>query len=272
MLYAKKIKANNTNDSLSLIFDFVNPKSTVLDIGCATGSLAKQLYEQKNCVVYGMEQNKKSVAICKKRKIFEEIHLFDINLLDESSFPQYRSKFDYIVCADVLEHLLFPSNILSLLQNFLKPSGKIIISLPNVAHASIKSNLLLNDFTYTEIGILDKTHLHFYTYKSIAQLLSSQNLKITYAKAVTLPLDGWQPNKLNKLPSEISKFISEDKHSHIMQYVVVCDKAECSFFHNISQLENILVEPPVNNIICKLKRFLVNKFPKLLNFIENFRL
>lgn len=47
MLYAKKIKANNTNDSLSLIFDFVNPKSTVLDIGCATGSLAKQLYEQK---------------------------------------------------------------------------------------------------------------------------------------------------------------------------------------------------------------------------------
>ena len=56
MLYAKKIKANNTNDSLSLIFDFVNPKSTVLDIGCATGSLANSFVNKK--IVLFMEWNK----------------------------------------------------------------------------------------------------------------------------------------------------------------------------------------------------------------------
>ena len=221
--------------------------------------------------MFGLEQNPKSAAICQKAKIFTDITIFDVNKLTPTNFPLYKTKFDYVVCVDVLEHLQKPSQTIDLLQKFLKKDGKMIISLPNVAHGSVKTNLLLNDFTYTEIGVLDKTHLHFYTYKSIAKLLSAHNLKIEQARAVYMPLDGWQPNKMSKLPAEIARFISQDKHSHIMQYIVLCAQSKASVSHNISKLQDIPTKEQKNTIFWQIKRFLVNKHPCFLKIIEKIR-
>ena len=271
MLYSKKVQTSGKNDSLSQVFELIVPNSCVLDIGCATGGLAKQLFAQKQCSVFGLEQNPKSVALCQKSQSFAEVSVFDLNKLTSSDFPSYKSKFDYIVCADVLEHLQNPPKTIEILQNLLKKDGKFIISLPNVAHASIKTNLLLNDFSYTEIGILDKTHLHFYTYKSIAELLSQQNLKIEQARAITMPLDGWQPNKFSQLLPEIRNFISQDKHSHIMQYVVLASQSVNTSklkYHNLNLLKNIAASPQKNTLIWQTKRLIINRYPTLLKCIE----
>lgn len=90
----------------------------------------------------------------------------------------FNLKFDYIIFGDVLEHLKYPYSLLEKFKNYLSEKGKFIISLPNVAHACVKSNLLIDNFNYTKYGILDDTHLRFFTYKTIAKEFANINLYI----------------------------------------------------------------------------------------------
>lgn len=268
MLYCKQVNLNNKNDSLTQIYNLIPANSRVLDVGCATGGLAYSLSQNKACCVVGIEFNPQSVAVCKKAGIFEEIFQYDMNNFDLADFKKYQASFDYIVCADILEHLLQPKDVLQVLMPLLQKDGHIIISLPNVAHASIKTNLLLDDFTYTEMGILDKTHLHFYTYKSIAELLSDCNLRIIKASSVNMPIDGWQPHKISELPQEVANFIIKDKHSHIMQYVMLCARGNISSNDNTIILDSLANEPTNSNITAKIKRAIMLKMPKMIKFIE----
>lgn len=81
--------------------------------------------------------------------------------------------------ADVLEHLLFPEQVLKyFVYNYLKENGQVIISLPNVANWQVRLNLLFGKFNYTDRGIMDKTHLHFYTFKTARELIFKNNLEI----------------------------------------------------------------------------------------------
>ena len=273
MLYSKQLTINN-NDSLSKLYAFVSPQTTVLDAGCACGGLAEALVKKKNCNVYGMEYNPESVACCKKLQIFSEIHQQDLNLLTHNDFPSYFQKFDYIVCGDVLEHLLYPDMVLKILLSYLKSDGEILISLPNLAHASIKATLLQDNFTYTDLGILDKTHLHFYTYKTIAEFLTNNNLRIMDCSPVFLALDGYQKDTFSDLPQVIQAYIKADKHSHVMQYTMKCrvdKKISCQ--HNINQLNNWEIQDQQNQstFLFKIKRLLITRFSGLLKWIEYFR-
>ncbi len=272
MLYCKKINLDNHNDSLTQIYNFIPAEATVLDIGCATGSLAFPLVKNKNCKLIGLDFNPESISACKKLKIFDEIFLYDMNNFNLKDFEKYIGYFDYIVCADILEHLVFPEKILNKIIPLLKNNGYIIISLPNIAHASIKANLLLDDFTYTEMGILDKTHLHFYTYKNIAKMLTNCNLKIVQADTVTLPVNGWQPHKITELPEKIREFITSDKHSHIMQYVMLCQTTSKSTDHNLKILDSLRLKSNIsNNIIYSVKRFLMLRTPNLIKYLEKIK-
>lgn len=276
MLYYKRFNPENKNDSLTQIYAFIRPDSTVLDVGCAGGALAGALKQNKNCLVYGLEGNSQNVSLALNSGFFAEINLQDLNLLKASDYPDYLAKFDYIVCGDVLEHLLEPENVLTKLRNYLKPDGRMIISLPNVAHASIKANLLLNDFSYTPLGILDKTHLHFYTYRSIARLLTDVKLTIVKASAVSMPADGYQPNPTTKLPAAVRKFILDDIHSHIMQYVVCCrieTRRRSAYLTNLRMLRNPgSVTVAEKNLVFALKRFIITKLPGLCPLLEKLRI
>lgn len=274
MLYAKKYNSENTNDSLSLISGFVRPDTKVLDAGCACGDLAQALYRGKNCEVHGLDYNPESVACCKNLNVFERVERCDLNHLKAETFPEYAGMFDYVICGDVLEHLINPAAVLAILKTYLKPEGEMVISLPNVAHGSIKANLLLNDFTYTDLGILDKTHLHFYTWRSIAAFLAENELEIAEAQAVILPLDGWQPHTLKELPASVADFIGSDKHSHIMQYVMRClVKKSVSGTVNMQKLDMLALDKNQKaNIMFKLKRLVITKLPFLLKYLEILRL
>jgi hypothetical protein len=95
------------------------------------------------------------------------------------NFPFPLPEFDFIIFADVLEHLVRPQKTLTyFVYNFLKDDGKVIISLPNIAHLSMRLGLLFGNFNYTEAGILDKTHLHLYSLKSGNKLISDSGLEV----------------------------------------------------------------------------------------------
>ena len=87
-------------------------------------------------------------------------------------------KFDYIIFGDVLEHLHNPSDVINRCRHILKDHGKIISSIPNLMHYSVLYQLINGNFTYTDTGLLDKTHIHFFTYNEIVRLYDENGYKI----------------------------------------------------------------------------------------------
>lgn len=163
-----------------LIVSQIKSGSKVLDAGCSSGYFGQYLITEKGCEVWGVEPYEKDCLLARE-KGYKKV----INKTIESAFEDRDlavEKFDYIIFADVLEHLVDPAVILNKVRTFLKSDGKIIISLPNVAHYSIRFSLLTGNWNMQEFGILDRTHLHFYTLKTIKELLANANFKIDIVK------------------------------------------------------------------------------------------
>ena len=120
----------------------------------------------------------------KAREYYDAFQVADV---ESFAFP-YRREFDYIVFADVLEHLRDPAAVLRRCVPALKETGKIIISVPNIANWIIRLGLLLGKFDYMDRGILDRTHLRFFTLRSLKQLMSEVSCEILDTIPTPLPV------------------------------------------------------------------------------------
>ncbi|HEX7253704.1 MAG TPA: methyltransferase domain-containing protein [Thermoanaerobaculia bacterium] len=101
----------------------------------------------------------------------------------------WKEPFDVVVCADVLEHLAQPENLLGRIRSWLKPEGVLLASIPNVANISVRGALLGGRFSYAERGILDRTHLRFYTRSTARQLLEQGRFRIRRSQATAMPYE-----------------------------------------------------------------------------------
>lgn len=153
----------------------------ILDVGTSDGYLGARLRELGHSVV-GIEKDPASAT--KARIHYEALHVHDI---EEFEFP-YRAEFDYVLYADILEHLRDPVEVLRRSLSSLKESGKIIVSVPNVANFVIRLRLLLGRFDYEERGILDRTHLRFFTLASLKKLLSEASCRVLEVLPTPLPV------------------------------------------------------------------------------------
>ncbi len=161
-----------TNGTHKILCSLIKPKSTILDIGCNDGYLAKLF---KNAVYYGIEFSSASANKAIKNG-YQEVIVGDLNKYKKIKI---KKKFQTIIFADILEHLHYPPKVLNYFTaNNLVKGGRVIVSLPNVANFMIRAGLLFGNFNYTKSGILDETHLHLYTLSSAKKLLYSSNLKI----------------------------------------------------------------------------------------------
>lgn len=157
------------------LFRLTNPETKVLEVGCATGRLAEKLRIAKKCYVVGIEFDKEMSNIAKSA--CDQLIIEDIETLKGLPFPE--KFFDVIVFGDVLEHLKNPQNILFLFSKYLSDKGYILVSIPNVAFFYIRLGLLFGNFNYTEHGILDKTHLRFFTFDTSKKLIHNAGYNIT---------------------------------------------------------------------------------------------
>lgn len=97
--------------------------------------------------------------------------------------------FDVVVCADVLEHLASPEAMLERIHDWLHPEGILLVSLPNIANVSIRAALVLGHFRYTERGILDRSHLSFYTRASARDLIEKSGFRVTGLESTAMPYE-----------------------------------------------------------------------------------
>jgi methionine biosynthesis protein MetW len=173
MPFTKRIKYNHFNYR---IFELVENEKKVLDVGCATGKLLECLKISKNCQVFGMEVDEDMADEANKR--CENIIRADVESCEELPFE--KGSFDIIIFADVLEHLKRPDIVLRKTIPYLKDGGYFLFSIPNVAFLTVRLGLLFGKFVYTEYGVLDKTHLCFFTLKTARKLIEESGLKITH--------------------------------------------------------------------------------------------
>jgi 2-polyprenyl-3-methyl-5-hydroxy-6-metoxy-1,4-benzoquinol methylase len=156
-----------------ILLDWVGTKASILEMGCSTGFLS-QHFRDRGCRVTGFEADREAAYLASKR--CDRIICGDLNAQDwAESVPD---RYDVIVFGDVLEHLLDPVSVLRACHRLLADSGKIIVSLPNVAHWSIRLALLQGRWNYTDIGILDRTHLKFFTLQTAEQMFHDAGFKV----------------------------------------------------------------------------------------------
>ncbi len=168
----------------------------ILDVGTASGYLGK-IWRRSGHHVAGIEYDAATAE--RAREYYDAFQVADVETF---AFP-YRREFDYIVFADVLEHLRDPAAVLRRCIPALKETGKIIISVPNIANWVIRLGLLFGKFDYKDRGILDRTHFRFFTRRSLNQLMSDVSCEVLDAIPTPLPVQLVFPLTENKLFSPL---------------------------------------------------------------------
>ena len=275
--YDYKIDIYDFNSPMSIAFNKIPENSKVLDAGCSVGYFGELLAKYKNCIVTGMDYEEESLKAAEERNCYEELIHIDFNNFEPKDFPHLKEKFDYIVLLDVLEHLINPDAAIKKLGQFLKTGGKFILSIPNIAHASIKSSLLRDDFEYTDVGLLDSTHLRFFTHKTIVDFLSKLYLQIEDTAYTVWNVQGSQPkNYWERLPLFVKKFIKDDPHSFVSQYVLTVSFDKDKTYSHLSDINSRKIQLHKNQYNEHLKKELKRtplikrgkKIRKFLNFIK----
>ena len=146
--------------------------SKVLDVGCGTGSLTLVANHNKHNEVIGLEPNAERAAAAADR---------GLNVVNAELSPELlreHGPFDAIIFADVIEHLPEPEHVLDLAVSGLRPGGLLLASVPNVAHWSVRANLLIGRWNYESVGIMDATHLRWFTAKTVRSLIEQRGLEV----------------------------------------------------------------------------------------------
>jgi 2-polyprenyl-3-methyl-5-hydroxy-6-metoxy-1,4-benzoquinol methylase len=180
---------------------------TILDIGCGTGAVGRSL-KQRGCgMVYGVEVVAQAAEAAKS--IYDRVDAADVETF---GFPYEKDFFDYVLCADVLEHLKDPWALLRRIRPLLKPSGTLIASIPNIRNRGIIADLLRGNWDYRDSGIMDNTHLRFFTFNGIVRMFvqSGYTLKdvapVAAAEAEAM-LDSWKQSGLQTRIRDMVKLL-----------------------------------------------------------------
>jgi len=187
-----------TDERYRSVYNLVANDSNVLDIGCASARFSKYLIS-KGCKVTGVELD--TDAAEKAKGIINTVVCGSI---EDSKTFDFLQKYDYILLLDVLEHLVDPASCLKRIRNHLLPGAKVIVSLPNIAHWSVRRELLLGNFNYSENGgLLDINHRTFFTLDYARKTFINSKYKIIKEDYFTYGLPFF--NSKRPIPYSLSK-------------------------------------------------------------------
>jgi 2-polyprenyl-3-methyl-5-hydroxy-6-metoxy-1,4-benzoquinol methylase len=195
----------------------------VLEIGAGPGSITRVLAERKNRVT-ALEVDETALPFLKKH--VEDVVAADLNRADwPSKFGGAR--FDAVIAADVLEHLVDPWSTLSRMTTLLAPGGSVILSVPHASHATILMCLLLEDVEYRDWGLLDRTHIRFFGLHNLESMVRAAGLKIVRGEFVVRdPRDTEFASKWATLPFATRRFLGRQPFAQVYQVVVRCVREE----------------------------------------------
>lgn len=156
----------------ALVTATIRAGERVLEIGPSTGYITEHLVRNLGCSVVAVETSAAAAAVTRSRVEVEVI------VPPAELPPRYRGTFDVLLCADVIEHVADPAVFLETLLPYLRPGGRLVLSVPNVAHWSVRLRLLGGRFDYEPTGLLAADHLRFFTRRSLQALLEAVGCRV----------------------------------------------------------------------------------------------
>lgn len=206
-------------NTISWIAQSVEAGSVVLEFGPANGRLTRYLKEKKDCRVDIVEIDEESG--CEAAQYAEVSYIGD----EEGDIEKYywlsdNKKYDFIIFADVLEHLIHSDEVLKRCRRVIKENGKILVSIPNAAHNSVIIELFNDEFSYNPTGILDNTHVHFFTRSSFEKMAAASGWAVIGEKAKEIRVGETEiQNTYKQVPREVYKELLHRPHGNVYQYM-----------------------------------------------------
>ena len=214
--YDFTVDASAENNTHAKVLAAVGRGTRVLDVGCATGYLGEFLMRDRDCDVVCLEPDPASAAVAAQR-LDGRVVVGGTELLGTFA----AGSFDVVVYADVLEHVVDPAAALRDTRRLLVPGGHVVVSLPNVAHADVRLRLLAGQFPYQRTGLLDSTHIRFFTRHTIPTLFTRSGYWVADMSATTIPMGRTELGAdLSLVDPAIVGAILGDPHAQDYQYVV----------------------------------------------------
>ena len=226
----------DTESAHKKIIDSIQKDSVVLEVGTSHGHMTKYLKEELNCNVTGIEIDPEAAKDASQyTSEFFVIDIDDIELLDSKIKNDH---YDYIIMCDVIEHVRDTTNILKTLGKKLKVSGLFLLSVPNVAHNIVLMQILKNEFNYQDVGMMDNTHIRWFTSDSFKKKIDETGLKLVKHDWTYMTPE--YENISHNSYDEFSLFEKE----------VLLKHCNCHFFQNIFHLSKDVnsIEASLNNI------------------------
>src|SRR5262245_32546607 len=200
----------------SKVVSLVPPATRVLEFGCATGYMTEVLKDRLGCTVVGIEIDPGAAALAEEHA--ERVIVGDAEKIDYAA-ELAGEEFDAVLLADVLEHLKEPADVLRRIRPFVAENGVVVASIPNIAHASVRLALLGGEFRYREWGLLDDTHLRFFTRASIQDLFEETGYVITHWLRQRLDV-GETEIKVPQVPDAVREWLASDPEATTYQFVL----------------------------------------------------
>jgi methionine biosynthesis protein MetW len=160
-----------------IVTSMIPAGARVLEVGCGTGSISQIVRDTCRANVVGIEPDPARAHRAADRGLKVHVGFLSRELIHETG------PFDVVLFADVLEHLPNPHAMLLMSREALRAGGAVIVSVPNVAHWSVRANLLRGKFQYQPSGIMDATHLRWFTAASVRSLLASSGFNVIEYRA-----------------------------------------------------------------------------------------
>lgn len=183
--YALEVEIGPPN-AHTFTLEMVGPDRDVCEFGCGAGGMTRALSEI-GCNVVGVEID--PIAAELARSAADHVVVGDVATMDLAA-ELGEGRFDVLVFGDVLEHLPDPLAALRATRSLLRPGGHIVLSVPNVAHGDVRLALLAGRFDYADLGLLDSTHLRFFTWDTLRNLLREAGFVALEVRRAQLPLFG----------------------------------------------------------------------------------
>lgn len=216
--YTDPLYATNVRHDILQFIDIDKQGLSLLDVGCSCGGNLMTIRQANpSADLYGIEYNEKMAQVASCYGCVQILNVENFECKD------WYNKFDYIICGDVLEHLYDPWGTLTKLGKYLNNEGRIVVSLPNVNHISIIAQILSGGWNYEDAGILDKTHLRFFTLKTAMSMIEKAGLSPLENHALTVPLNNELVSWYEKI-TQVCLHTVPDEELLAFQWLIIAKK------------------------------------------------
>jgi len=181
--YQQDIDMSADNNTHTLLVRAVGTDRTVLELGASSGYMTRVLHE-RGCRVVAVEYDQQAAEDL--AQVADVTIVGDLN--DPAVLAGIDGEFDVVLAGDVLEHLMAPLTVLRAAVAKLAPGGRVVISVPNMTHADLKVSLMAGYFDYRDTGLLDRTHIRFFTFETLMGLLSDAGLRPIDVQRMQIPM------------------------------------------------------------------------------------